>query len=197
MSHLRLLLGAMATVVLASGCATAPFEAQVGQRAPDPGELTQWTAKGRIALVARGEGGSGSFVWGQRSERTELTVRGPLGAGGVQLVTDGETFELADGSGQPLDGDAARTELERRLGARLPVAELRYWLLGVPAPQRAGSGPVQMATGAVPGFVQDGWVVSFEEYKPQGRWTLPVRLTAATSSARVRIVVDDWILPAP
>jgi len=197
MSLLRLLLGAMATVVVASGCATAPFEAQVGQRTPNPDELTQWTAKGRIALVARGEGGSGSFVWGQRSERTELTVRGPLGAGGVQLVTDGATFELADGSGQPLDGDAARTELERRLGARLPVAELRYWLLGLPAPQRAGSGAVQMATGSVPGFVQDGWVVSFEEYQPQGRWTLPVRLTATTSSARVRIVVDDWILPTP
>jgi len=39
--------------------------------------------------------------------------------------------------------------------------------------------------------------VSFEEFKPQGSWTLPVRLTATTSGVRVRIVVDDWILPAP
>jgi outer membrane lipoprotein LolB len=197
MSCARLLLGALATALLASGCATTPREAPGGQRAADPAELTQWTARGRLALVARGEGGSGSFAWDQRSDRTELALRGPLGAGGLQLVSDGDTFELTDSSGRPLDGEAARSELERRLGARLPLAELRYWLLGVPAPRHGGGDPVQLATGAVPGFVQGGWVVSFEEFKPQGSWTLPVRLTATTSGVRVRIVVDDWILPTP
>ncbi len=154
-------------------------------------------AKGRIALAAQGEGGSGSFVWQQRSERTELTVRGPLGAGGLALVTDGESIELADGAGQPLDGEAARAELERRLGVKLPLAELRYWMLGLPAPAPSGNGPVQFSTGPVPGFIQGGWVVSIEELKPQAGWSLPGRVTATTSGARVRIVVDDWILPAP
>ena len=48
------------------------------------------------------------------------------------------TIELSDGAGQPLNGEAARAELERRLGVKLPLAELRYWMLGVPAPARAG-----------------------------------------------------------
>jgi outer membrane lipoprotein LolB len=166
-------------------------------RPPDPEQLTQWLAKGRIALVAQGEGGSGSFVWQQRSERTELTLRGPLGAGGLALITDGTTFELSDGAGQPLNGEAARAELERRLGVKLPLAELRYWMLGGPAPESPGSGPVQTSSGSVPGFVQGGWVVSYEQLKSQAGWSLPARLTATTSGARVRIIVDDWILPAP
>ena len=124
-------------------------------------------------------------------------MRGPLGAGGLALVTDGESIELADGAGQPLDGEAARAELERRLGVKLPLAQLRYWMLGLPAPNPAGGGPVQFSTTPVPGFVQGGWGVSFEELKPQAGWNLPARLTATTSGARVRIVVDDWILPAP
>jgi outer membrane lipoprotein LolB len=197
MSHMRPLLAVLACALLATGCATAPVGGASGSRAADPAQLTQWMAKGRIALSAQGEGGSGSFVWQQRSERTELTVRGPLGAGGLALVTDGESIELADGAGQPLDGEAARAELERRLGVKLPLAELRYWMLGVPAPGRPGSGPVQASTGAVPGFVQGGWVVSYEELKSQAGWSLPARLTATSSGARVRIVVDDWVLPAP
>jgi len=197
MFHMRPLLAVLACALLVTGCATTPVGGVAGSRTVDPGQLTQWMAKGRIALSAQGEGGSGSFVWQQRSERTELTVRGPLGAGGLALVTDGETIELADGTGKPLDGEAARAELERRLGVKLPLAELRYWMLGVPAPGRPGSGPVQVSTGSVPGFVQGGWVVSYEELKPQAGWSLPARLTAATSEARVRIVVDDWILPAP
>jgi outer membrane lipoprotein LolB len=197
MSRALLLLVAMATAVLASGCATTALEAPGEQRAAEPSALTQWSARGRLALVAQGEGGSGSFAWDQRSERTELALRGPLGAGGLRLVSDGETFELSDNSGRLLDGEAARSEVERRLGARLPLTELRYWLLGVPAPARTGSSPVQMATGSVPGFVQDGWVLSFEEFQAYAGWALPVRLTATTSGTRVRIVIDDWILPAP
>jgi len=197
MFRMRPLFAALACALLVTGCATTPVGSPSGSRPADPEQLTQWMARGRIALVAQGEGGSGSFVWQQRSERTELTLRGPLGAGGLALVTDGTTIELSDGAGQPLNGEAARAELERRLGVKLPLAELRYWMLGGPAPDSPGSGPVQTSSGSVPGFVQGGWVVSYEELKSQAGWSLPARLTATTNGARVRIIVDDWILPAP
>ena len=183
------LLGACALAL--AGCATAPVTTP--SRAANPDVLTQWTARGRIALSALGEGGSGSFVWQQRSERTELAVRGPLGAGGLRVVTDGERLQVDDGSGQTIDGEAARAALEQRLGTRLPVGELRYWMLGVPAPD--AQGPVQRATGSTSGFTQGEWVVSYEAFRQAGRWTLPARLTAVSAGTRVRIVVDDWQLP--
>jgi outer membrane lipoprotein LolB len=179
--------------VLLAGCATAPVSLPGGGVAPDPDRVSQWTARGRIALTSQGQGGSGSFVWQQRSERTELAVRGPLGAGGVDVVTDGETLQVDDGNGEPVDGATARAALEQRLGARLPLDELRYWLLGVPAPDRHG--PVQRSTGSTPGFTQAGWVVSYESFRAAGTWSVPARLTATTAGTRVRIVVDDWQLP--
>ena len=80
---------------------------------------------------------------------------------------------------------------------RLPLAQLRYWMLGVPAPVGGGLGssPVQMATGPVPGFVQDGWVVTLDESRVVGAWRLPVKLSATTSGVRIKLVVDDWQLP--
>lgn len=193
----RSLLGLLAASLLATGCATTAVEPGTEARVADPGMLTQWTAKGRIALVAQGHGGSGSFVWQQRSERTELMVRGPLGAGGLQVITDGESLELADSSGQPLDGAAARAELERRLGVALPLAELRYWMLGIPAPQET-AGPVEKPEDATtPGFIQRGWTVSYQALGEQAGWRLPSHLSATTGGTRVRIVVDDWMLPAP
>jgi outer membrane lipoprotein LolB len=188
------IVAALCAAVLASACATAPVTPAGGGRAVDPDELSQWTAKGRIALTAKGEGGSGSFVWQQRSERTELAVRGPLGAGGLNIVTDGDRLEVDDGSGQAIDGEAARAALETRLGTSLPLGELRYWLLGLPAPDPTG--PVQRASGAVAGFTQGGWVVSYEAFRSAGPWSLPARMTATTANARVRIVVDDWTVPS-
>lgn len=196
--HLRSPFGLLAVSLLVSGCATTAVEPTAsGARVADPDVLTQWTAKGRIALVTQGDGGSGSFVWQQRSERTELVMRGPLGAGGLRVITDGETLELADGAGQPLDGAAARAEFERRLGVALPIAELRYWMLGVPAPQTTG-GPVEKPDGAtVPGFIQRGWSVSYDTLGARSGWQLPARLSAANGAARIRIVIDDWVLPTP
>lgn len=178
-----------------AGCATSPVTAPGPGRAVDPDALTVWTAKGRIALTAAGEGGSGSFVWQQRSERTELRVRGPLGAGGLDVVTDGERLEVQDGSGVTLDGDAARNAVEQRMGIPLPLAEFRYWMLGVPAPQSA-HGPAERLSGGANGFTQSGWSVSYEGFRSAGGWSLPARVTATTGDARVRVVVDDWELPA-
>ncbi|HWJ06966.1 MAG TPA: lipoprotein insertase outer membrane protein LolB [Steroidobacteraceae bacterium] len=183
--------GALLGALALAGCATVPGGGAGPGTPADPERLTQWVAKGRIALTAQGEGGAGAFVWQQRSERTELSVRGPFGAGGLSVVTDGETLELDDGSGQAIDGERARLALEQRLGTSLPLAELRYWMLGVPAP----SAPAQRASGPVPGFTQAGWVVEYPGFRPAGPWSLPARLTATTANARVRLVIDDWQLP--
>ncbi|HEX9206952.1 MAG TPA: lipoprotein insertase outer membrane protein LolB [Steroidobacteraceae bacterium] len=196
MRKARLSLLVLCLAATVAGCVTARAPA-AGGSTPDPQRLEQWTAKGRIGIAAQGEGGSGSFTWRQDASRTDLALRGPLGAGGMDLVTDGTRLELRDASGQALDGDAARTTLERRLGGPLPLNQLRYWMLGVPAPAGGGlaSSPVQMATGAVPGFVQDGWVVTLDESRIVGAWRVPVRLSATTSGIRIKVVVDDWQLP--
>ncbi len=184
----------LAFAVLLTGCATLPPAVPGDARPPVTGQLTQWVAKGRIALTARDEGGSGSFVWQQHSERTQLMVRGPLGAGGLSVVTDGETLQVDDGSGQSIDGEAARRAIEQRLGANLPLSHFRYWMLGIPAP--GGLAVPQSATGTASGFTQDGWVITYEGFRQAGQWSLPARLTATAAAARVRIVVDDWQLPA-
>jgi outer membrane lipoprotein LolB len=192
----RFRLSALLLVIALTGCASVQAPVTTGSP-PDPDQLTQWTARGRIGITARGEGGSGSFSWQQVAGRTELALRGPLGAGSLDLVTDGEQLQLRDASGQALDGDAARAELEQRVGGPLPLGQLRYWMLGIPAPVGSGPGsaPVQRATGSVPGFVQDGWVVTLDESRVVGGWRLPVRLSATTAGVRIKLVVDDWQLP--
>jgi outer membrane lipoprotein LolB len=198
-AHARLASLAAAALLLA-GCAAAPVVAPApGARTPDPESLSQWVAKGRIALSAHGEGGSGSFVWQQRSERTEISLRGPFGAGGLQIVTDGASIELTDAEGRVLDGDQARQLLEQRLGSVLPLADLRYWMLGLPTPEPAGGAATLLPTGenGAAGFRQREWEVTYQAFQPVAGWSLPVKLNAATGAMRVRIVVDDWQLPAP
>lgn len=177
--------------VLLAGCASAP-PAQVSQP-PDPDSLTAWTATGRMAVAAGDDGGTGSFVWSQAGEHATLHLRGPLGAGGLMIETDGHGLLLVEGDGRIVDSDAARQALRRRLGADLPLANLRYWILGVPAP--GSEARVRLAQRPPLRVIeQSGWSVGIDEFRSVAGFSLPARLTATTDQARIRVVVSEWDL---
>ena len=100
-------------------------------------------------------------------------------------------MNVSTSRGEKLDGPAARDELERKLGFALPLNELRWWLLGIPAPgdanvnQDAGSGEIR-------DFLQNGWRVSINTRAPALGFALPLRLTAEREGARMKLLVDRW-----
>ena len=177
--------------VMTAGCA-GPLRAPESGLRPDPGALTRWSASGRMAIASNGEGGSGSFDWAQDGGTTRLDLRGPLGTGAVRLTLTPESLSLADGSGQVLDASAAEADLRSRLGTDLPWGELRYWLLGLPAPGQPAA--VQDASAAPWRVIeQAGWRLSYESFAEAQGYSLPQRFTAERPSVRVRVVVDRWV----
>jgi outer membrane lipoprotein LolB len=179
--------------VACGGCAVAPVAPPSSP--PDPQSFQHWTASGRLALAANGEGGSGSFTWGQHGAETTLAIRGPLGAGAMQVTTDGQSLNVTDAEGRHLDTEQSRALLTRRLGTDLPLAELRYWMLGVPSP---GS-PSSVADAAVAPLrviEQSGWRIGYDTFAAAGGVSLPERFTATQGAVRLKVVVDDWKVAA-
>ena len=181
--------GWLVLAVALAGCAVAPVAPP--SVPPDPELLQQWTASGRMALAAHGEGGSGSFTWEQRSAGTTLSLRGPLGAGAMQVTTDGQALEVTDAEGRHLGNDQAQGLLRQRLGMVLPLAELRYWMLGVAAP---GS-PANVADAAqAPRRVieQSGWRIDYDTFQSASGLSLPQRFSATQGDVRLKVMVDGW-----
>jgi outer membrane lipoprotein LolB len=181
-------------VILAGGCANIPERPAI-PLPEDLARLDRWQAHGRLAVAGPEGGGSGSFDWRQRGERADVSIRGPIGVGSVRLQLRGGahpeiTLETSDG--QKLQSVAALEELEARLGATVPAASLRYWLLGLPAPGEhrwsgeGEGGPVTLE--------QDGWRIDYQRYSTEPGARVPVRIRASSGEARVRIVVDSWQL---
>jgi outer membrane lipoprotein LolB len=145
-----------------------------------------------MAIAAGDQGGSGSFAWRQDGTTTELDLRGPLGAGGARLVVTPDSVTFADGSGRSLDAEAARSELRARLGADLPWGHMRYWMLGLPAPEEAAA--VQDAAAAPWRVIeQSGWRLAYEAFETVQGLSLPQRFTAERAPVRVKVIVDGWV----
>ena len=179
-----------------TGCASMGSRPSGGVVPGDLRELQQWAASGRIGVVGRDNGGSGSFDWQQRGDRAEVQIRGPVGIGSVRLQVAGDaanpSMTLETGNGNVLESQAAWDELEARLGASLPAGSLRFWMLGIAAPgehrwSEAGAGGEKT-------LEQDGWRIDYQRYSDVPGAHMPMRINATSGETRVRIVVDRWRL---
>jgi len=196
---LRVALVAAVLAVLA-GCRTAPAPVMgpgPGADAPWPLQreqlerLDRYTLNGRVAVAASGQGFSANLRYQQQPSGAEMALDGPMGLGGMRLALAGEELQVTTSSGESLDGGAAREEIERRLGFEMPLAELRWWLLGIPAPGEAAL-EQDGVTGEIRGFSQHGWQVNIETRAPALGFALPRRLVAQREGARLKLAVDHW-----
>lgn len=183
-------------VLLAAGCTSLSKKPEAPPAGIDLAQLDHWQARGRLGVSGPQNGGSGSFDWQQRGDRTELQIRGPVGVGSVLLQLRGDPaspeLKLETADGRKLEATAAWDELEARLGASVPAGNLRYWILGLAAP-----GEHQWREPTSDGVVtleQGGWRIDYQRYSTEPGARVPVRMTASNGEARVRIVVDRWQL---
>jgi outer membrane lipoprotein LolB len=191
-----------AVLALLSACRTAPPPAPAivgpGDDAPWPeqraalAKLDRYNLTGRVAVAANGQGFTASLRYEQQPAQSSLALDGPLGIGGLRVALAGEDLRIETSRGEKLDGLAAREELERRLGFPLPLDEMRWWLLGLPAPGSEPTARYDIVTNEMTRFVQDGWSVTIEKRMPALGFALPQRLTAEREGARMKLVVERW-----
>jgi outer membrane lipoprotein LolB len=198
MQHLRralafsllLLLAACATTRQAPSPAATPATAW-NERVTVLQQLEQWSFSGRAAVAVGEQGWQASLDWHQQGAVSEAHLAGPLGLSAtlLKLTPDG----LSVNGGQ--SGPEALAQLQERLGFDLPLAMLRYWVLGVPAP----GAPVELVQNAgdrAQELRQAGWTIAYDRYLPVGGDVLPTRVVLTRDLVRVRIVVDRWELPS-
>ncbi|HUG03624.1 MAG TPA: lipoprotein insertase outer membrane protein LolB [Steroidobacteraceae bacterium] len=187
---------ASAVLLLVTGCATLPEPAAPGDwdtRRAALQALDRWTLSGRVAVAAGDEGFSGGLTWSQSGTRAEVNLRGPVGGSALAIRVDGSEFTVTDQHGDVFDGDRARELVARRVGSDLPISELRYWLVGAPAP----GAPHRETLGAdarLATLDQAGWQVRYDRYRMAGTTPLPARLDITKGMLRLRVAVQDWQL---
>jgi outer membrane lipoprotein LolB len=190
-------LAALSLVLLAGGCATLP--------APVPGDewparraalqaLDAWALDGRIAVAAGDDGFTGGLDWHQQGTRADIALTGPMGGAAMDIRAQGEDAVVTVGDESHAGEDAA-TLFARYFGPdqRLPIVQMRYWLVGAPAPDL----PHEETLGAdqrLATLTQSGWQVRYDRYQPVGELALPARLEMTAPGLRLRVVVSDWRL---
>lgn len=190
------LLAASGSLLLAA-CATLPAptpdQAQAQPlwraRVARLSAIEQFSLQGRVAEHGLG-GARGDLSWSQNRERFEVRVSGPLGVGALLIAGVPDAVEIRNKEGVFETADPAAF-MVRQLGWSLPVAKLRWWVLGLPAPDSAPQLLLD-ESGRASKLAQDGWEIDYAEYQSVGSLSLPRAIELADGERRFRLIVDQW-----
>ncbi|MGH8200853.1 MAG: lipoprotein insertase outer membrane protein LolB [Steroidobacteraceae bacterium] len=187
----------LALALALTACQTIPLapapSVSWSVRRPALQTLSRFGLNGRVAVAVGKQGFNAGLRWTQAAAVTHLALTGPLGAGGVEVTANGGELSVVTSNGKRLGNDAARQELEAKLGFEPPLTSLRYWILGVPDP--ATTATVQLdSQQRLTQLIQGGWQIAYSAYMPVGAEWLPRLMTLRRADVRLRIVVDGWQL---
>jgi len=176
-----------------SGCAS--LSSPVSPAAP--GAVTgdpAFELNGRLAIRQEEQAISASLRWRHDGLSEEMILTGPLGAGSAELLRDPTGVTVRSGGREQRAADA-ETLMRTALGFALPLDGLRYWVRGQTAPGERAVRVQRDTLGRLVSFHEAGWQVSIVGYSAEPLAALPRRIDVESDVLRVRLVIDQWLLP--
>lgn len=183
-------LAACAPVAVRTGGSDADLLAAQSAREAGLAAAEDWRLAGRLAVSARGEGGSGRIEWQQRGDDFEIRLSAPVTGKSWTLVQADGGVVLDGLEGGARRGDDAEALLAEVTGWRIPVDALSAWARGARAPGPAG---IEFGPDGLPALItQHGWTVEYREWDG-GEPARPRRIFARRDAqTSVRLVIESW-----
>ncbi len=180
---------------LMPGCALFREEAVLAPASAEARQslyaLTNWRMEGRIGAQTAEDSWHANLFWEHDSTQDRLRVSGPLSQGMISIVLQKDLIYINEGHGVTQLSNDPDAMLRERLGFAVPLASLRYWILGVPDPNMESA--VIPAEGNSPGgFQQSGWVVRMDNYMNAGNHAMPRKMRVQGSGVKLKIIADNW-----
>lgn len=185
----RLCWAVLPALTLLQGCATEPLLAFVAEPVPIQ-RIAAWRLDGRVAVQTAAEGWSANLLWTHAPESDHLALSGPMQQRAATILARKGFVSFRSADGADIVASDADALLRERVGIAIPLGVLRYWVLGVPAPEYDYAADPSGEDAR--DFFQLGWILHYSEYLPVDEMRLPRKLTAAGEGMKLKLVVDEW-----
>lgn len=197
---LTLAVGACSTLpVPPAPAADGTAETLWQQRQQALAAMQSWSLNGRIAVLTAQQGWHAGVRWMEQGGEYQIHLDAPLGQGAAEISGNrtGVVLRTSDGA---FSAESAEDLLEQRLGWRLPVSGLRYWVRGLPDTRAPVENHTLDAAGRLTRLQQSGWDIAFKRYAPASPPTGPLELpdkifltsTSAGTALEIRLVIERW-----
>ena len=158
--------------------------------------LSEWQAQMVIYGQDRAEKFKLRLLWEQQGDRYQIKIKDFIGRTVAVFEGVPGQVSLKTSKGQHYQGEDADQLIEELLNLPIRISGMRYWLLGVPAPESAYQLLQVSADGLAAKIEQQGWQLKYLAYSQQSGQRLPSQAEFSIDEVRLRAEISQWQLPA-
>lgn len=183
---------AVALALILAGCAALPPQPPASPAQIEALQrVTRFRLTGRIGAKYQGQGFYGNLRWRHAPDADDILILSPLGQGVARIVRDAAGVTLTTPEHRVYRAASAEELTREVLGWRLPLAGLRYWVLGRAAP--GSPADVSPGPGNLPRrLIQDTWQIDYSGFETVAGLPLPRKLEMRRGDLEVKLAVDQW-----
>ena len=158
-----------------------------------------WQVNGKLAIrtlssnAAKPTAQALRFDWQQQAQDYKVTLTGPLGFGRVTVTQQNQRIYLSQDK-NAIEADDIDQLFAQQTGWALPISYLRYWALGLPAPEQAFTLNKNSQAQLI-GFKQDGWQINYPSITLAAPYPLPSKMIASNKHFTLVIAFKHWQFP--
>lgn len=153
--------------------------------------LDAWKLEGRVAVNTDDESWQANLTWRHDKHEDRLRLFGPFGQGAISVTVNKRYIAITEANGKTLRSDDPEALLRQRLGFPVPLSALRFWVLGIPAPNQEHVSKFD-ELGRLSALRQYDWDVGYQRYVDTGRAVLPSYMNVKKDRLKLKLVVDRW-----
>lgn len=195
------LLHLIAIALLLSGCAhklpKAPLISEDWPKHQAQVEaLAKWQAIGKLGVKVPNDGGSMTLRWQQSPDEFTIDFTGPFGQNILGIAGHAGQVTLSEPNKAPITAKTAEELIRKNTGWTIPVAQLAYWVRGLPSPTAKVTHFNPNAQGLIGELEQLGWKVTYGDYLSVSTsaetLAMPGRITAEFKDIKLTLVIREW-----
>jgi outer membrane lipoprotein LolB len=158
-------------------------------------QVNDWSLFGKIGF--RDKDGSYTAAinnWRQTNQDYVIDLSSTfLGLGAVRIHGSPSYVTVEESGEEPASSEYPNEILHSILGVPLPVAKLRYWMKGIPAPNSSAE-TVKNDLGLNQEIRQDGWQIKLSRYQNINTLPLPGLIKLEQNDIRISLAIKSWTI---
>ncbi|PML76492.1 lipoprotein insertase outer membrane protein LolB [Enterovibrio norvegicus] len=187
----------VASVLGLSACATKPAPMTEWETHEQTLlDITQFTAKGKVAFISPAQRVSANFVWEQNGDAMSLRLTNFLGSTLLKLEATPKGAILVDNEGQRYIGKDAASLLQKLTGIALPVNDMTQWIKGLPAETNdftlGADNRLAFLSENDASTNKPGWQLDYQTYDAATDSLLPAKIKMNQNDQKVNLVISNW-----
>lgn len=156
-------------------------------------KLTHWIISGAAGIVQPKGSESANYTWQQIGKSYAIQLAGALNVGSTRITGGVGWVNVSRANGKHWQGNSPNELIAKSLGWRLPVAQLFYWVRGIPAPLKYAHLKTD-SLGHLQSLSQLGWTISWSRYAPVGNVDLPRWIVLQRPGWKIKLLIRQWVL---